>query len=86
MQKHAVSVADAKAHFSELINRVAYGQDEIVITKRGKPVAVIKSASAKGLASAKGWLEEDDAFFSEMKGIVEKRHSRKLRAKEGIKK
>ena len=35
-----VSLADAKAHLSELIDRVEAGED-ICITRRGKPVARI---------------------------------------------
>jgi len=33
-----ISVADTKAHLSELLARIENG-DEIVITRRGKPVA-----------------------------------------------
>ncbi len=33
-----VTLADAKAHLSELVNQVAQG-DAVVITRRGKPVA-----------------------------------------------
>ena len=33
-----VSVAEAKAHLSELLDRVERGE-EVVITRRGKPVA-----------------------------------------------
>lgn len=33
-----INLADAKAHLSELVDRVAAG-DEIDITRRGKPVA-----------------------------------------------
>ena len=35
---HAVNLADAKAHLSELVDRVEAG-DSIDITRRGKPVA-----------------------------------------------
>ncbi len=34
----AISLADAKSHLSELIDRVAQG-DTVEITRRGKPVA-----------------------------------------------
>jgi len=40
----AISLADAKAHLSELVDRVAAG-DSIVITRRGKPVARLTAAS-----------------------------------------
>ncbi len=35
---HTITVADAKAHLSELLGRIENGE-EIVITRRGKPVA-----------------------------------------------
>lgn len=38
---NTVSVAEAKAHLSELLNQVEAGE-EIVITRRGQPVACIK--------------------------------------------
>ena len=40
----AISLADAKAHLSELVDRVEAG-DSIDITRRGKPVARLTSAA-----------------------------------------
>jgi len=40
-----VNLADAKAHLSELIDRVEAG-DSIDITRRGKPVARLTAAAA----------------------------------------
>jgi prevent-host-death family protein len=41
-----VSVAQAKAHLSELLNRVEAGE-EVIITRRGKPVARIQAEQAQ---------------------------------------
>jgi prevent-host-death family protein len=41
-----VTLAEAKAHLSELVERAANG-DEITITRRGRPVARIVSANRK---------------------------------------
>ncbi len=41
-----VTLADAKAHLSELVNRVEAGED-VRITRRGKLVARLTSVSAK---------------------------------------
>src|ERR1700742_5223301 len=41
----AISLADAKAHLSELVDRVEAG-DSIDITRRGKPVARLTAATA----------------------------------------
>ncbi len=44
---HAMSLAQAKAHLSELINTVELGE-EVVITRHGRPVArVLPAAPAK---------------------------------------
>ncbi|MBZ9815173.1 MULTISPECIES: type II toxin-antitoxin system Phd/YefM family antitoxin [unclassified Mesorhizobium] len=41
---HAINLADAKAHLSELVDRVEAG-DSIDITRRGKPVARLTAAA-----------------------------------------
>jgi prevent-host-death family protein len=41
----AISLADAKAHLSELVDRVEDGQS-IAITRRGKPVAQLTTVTA----------------------------------------
>ncbi|MEK6693338.1 MAG: type II toxin-antitoxin system prevent-host-death family antitoxin [Nitrospirota bacterium] len=79
MPRIAVSVADAKKHFSELLNRVAYGHAEVVVTKRGKPVAVLSAPSERGLGSIKGWLGIRDPFFKDIDRILKERHKHKLR-------
>jgi antitoxin (DNA-binding transcriptional repressor) of toxin-antitoxin stability system len=40
MEEKTVTLADAKTHLSELTERAAAGE-EVIITKRGKPVARI---------------------------------------------
>lgn len=35
-----------REHGSEIVNRVAYGDEEIVLTRRGKPIAAIVSLEA----------------------------------------
>ena len=59
MSERSVSVAEAKAHLSELIAAVEAGE-AVVITKRGKAVARLVSETA-ATAPAKidlGWLRE----------------------------
>lgn len=41
---HAMSLAQAKAHLSELLNTVESGE-EVVITRHGRPVARVLPAS-----------------------------------------
>ncbi len=78
--KSEVSIAEAKARFSELVNRVAYGGDRVVITKRGKPIAVLSAHSDKGIGTKEGWLEDSDPFFKDLTEFENRRHLRPLRA------
>ena len=89
MSNREVSVAEAKKHFSELLGRVAYGRERIVISKRGKPMAVLipaNEASAEGsLSRVEGWLEEDDPFFETIDQIVNERSTHLPRASKASK-
>ena len=37
----AVTTAAARKNFSDLINRVAYGKDRVVLTRRNKPLVAV---------------------------------------------
>lgn len=37
----AITTVSARQHFSDLINRVAYGKDRIVLTRRNRPLAAM---------------------------------------------
>lgn len=67
----AVGIADGKKHFSRLIEEAAKGKGEIVVTKRGKPLAVIISyeeyESAKRLEGYRQIMEAREAFIQ--KGV-----------------
>jgi prevent-host-death family protein len=77
MTNREVGVAEAKKHLSELLGRVAYGGERIVISKRGKPMAVLipptESAEEGHLSKVEGWLDSDDPFFEAMGQIVSER-------------
>lgn len=75
MNEKIVNVAEAKKHFSELLGQVAYGKKQILITKRGKPMARLVPAeqNERHLGSARGWLNKDDSFFETMDRIVKNR-------------
>lgn len=38
-----ISTADARKHFADIVNKVAYGKEPIVLTRRGKEVAALVS-------------------------------------------
>jgi len=38
-----ISTADARMNFSDIVNKVAYGNESVVLTRRGKNVAALIS-------------------------------------------
>lgn len=52
---HEVPVTQARAEFAELINRVVYGGERVVVTRHGKPLVALVSAADLGR------LEESEA-------------------------
>ena len=70
----AVNVAEAKRRFSDLLGRVAYGGETVVIMRRGRPMAKLvptgETEEGAGLDAVLGWLEEDDPFFTRVAAIV----------------
>jgi prevent-host-death family protein len=41
-----VPATELREHGSEILNRVAYGDEEVVLTRRGKPIAAIVSLAS----------------------------------------
>jgi len=77
------TVAEAKAHFSELLGEVAHTGRSVLITKRGRPMAKLVPVDADErphLATVKGWLDEDDPFFTAIDEIVAERALHKPRS------
>ena len=80
------SLSDAKAKFSDIINRIIYKKEKILITKKGKKVAVIipidelEKYQEKGLIEASGALADLDDTVDEMVDrIYESREMEKSR-------
>jgi prevent-host-death family protein len=42
---HEVPVTQARAELAELINRVVYGSERVVVTRHGKPLVALVSAA-----------------------------------------
>ena len=71
MKKATVSVAEAKRDLSALLGRVAQGKETITITRHGKPMAVLgPPETSGGLASVRGWLDDNDPFFKDIQRVV----------------
>ena len=77
---NTVSVAEAKKSLSELLGKVAYGNQSFTIVKRGRPMArLVPAAGAPSGLLSKGWMEDDDPFLKIIEDIVAERHSRRPR-------
>jgi prevent-host-death family protein len=75
----ALNVAEAKKQFSDLLGRVAYGGETILILRRGKPMARLvppEDVQRPHLADARGWLEDEDPLFSILEDRARKRGAR----------
>jgi prevent-host-death family protein len=42
---HEVPVTQARAEFADLVNRVVYGGERVVVTRHGKPIVALVSAA-----------------------------------------
>ena len=60
-----------------IIRIVPNRKEEIVITKKGKPMALLLPVKGnnKHLSKAKGWLEEGDPFFKIIESIIKNRNA-----------
>lgn len=56
---HEVPVTQARAELAELINRVVYGGERVVVTRHGKPlIALVSAADLQRLEDAETVPEE----------------------------
>jgi prevent-host-death family protein len=82
-----INVAEAKKKLADLLGRVAYGKETIIITRRGRPMAklvpISQPDSDHHLAKARGWLADDDPFFNQIQTIVKSRSKVKFRNRRG---
>jgi antitoxin Phd len=58
-----ISAADARKKFSNILNRVAYGKESFILTRRGEPLAAIVSIDdLKLLQEIEEQMDIDDAW------------------------
>ena len=80
----SVNVAEAKKRLSDLLGRVAYGGETVLITRRGRPMARLvppeTPEAGEGLADVRGWLEDADPFFGRVDKAVAARSRHRPRA------
>jgi len=80
-----VSIGQVKRDISDLVNRVAYRGERVILTSRGRPKAALVSMEdyarleqervSQELARWQAWLAESEALASE---IMERRHGEPL--------
>lgn len=79
----SLSIAQLKAHLSEVLGEVQHTRTEIVIEKHGKPVAMLvplAGARPQGLLGLVGAFDDVPGFADELDAVV------KARRKEGRRK
>ena len=74
MGRILIGVAEAKRILSDLLGRVAYRKETILITRRGRPMAKLVPVEPHDnqphLADAQGWVDEEDEFFATIETIT----------------
>jgi prevent-host-death family protein len=71
-----ITLTEAKAKFSELINRIIFKKETFVVTKKGRKVAVVipvekyRPEDSDGLIDARGALAELDESIDDMVGQI----------------
>jgi prevent-host-death family protein len=75
--EESINVAEAKEQLSNLLGRVAFGRETILITRRGRPMARLvppdEQTPDTGLGTVRGWLPDDDPYFAAVEDIVNRR-------------
>ncbi|MFI2205299.1 type II toxin-antitoxin system Phd/YefM family antitoxin [Streptomyces sp. NPDC020192] len=84
---YEIPVTQARAELADLINRVVYGGERVVVTRHGKPlVALVSAADLERLdaldAPAEGQVEEQ--IVSSVSGIREAGSARREQQRFGI--
>ena len=72
--EETINVAEAKKRLSNLLGRVAFGRETILITRRGRAMARLippdEQPAEQGLGSVRGWLSHDHPFLAQVDEIV----------------
>jgi prevent-host-death family protein len=59
---NTMTTVKAREHFSEFVNRTAYGKERVILTRRGKSIAVlVPLEDLKLLETAEDLLDVQDA-------------------------
>ena len=68
---YEISVTQARAEFADLINRVVYGGERVVVTRHGKPlVALVSAADLERLAELDAAEEQVISSVSSVREVA----------------
>lgn len=70
---YEIPVTQARAELADLINRVVYGSERVVVTRHGKPLVALVSAADLERLEALGAqaAERDEPVISSVSGVRE---------------
>ncbi|NSC20356.1 type II toxin-antitoxin system prevent-host-death family antitoxin [Streptomyces albus subsp. chlorinus] len=69
---YEIPVTQARAELADLINRVVYGNERVVVTRHGKPlVGLVSAADLERLEAAEGAEAEPEEIISTVSGFRE---------------
>lgn len=57
-----MSTVEARENFSDMINKAAYGNERVVLTRRGKPLVAVLSLAELEALKAKAAESESTSF------------------------
>lgn len=58
-----MSTVEARENFSDMINKAAYGSQEVVLTRRGKPLVAVVSLEELSALKAKAAASEPSSVY-----------------------
>ena len=58
-----ISTAEARKNFSDIVNKVAYGKEPVIVTRRGEGIAALVSMDElKLLQQIEDYIDIEDAY------------------------
>jgi antitoxin (DNA-binding transcriptional repressor) of toxin-antitoxin stability system len=71
-----VTIANFKSHLSELMGRVSFKKETLLVTRHGRALVRISPPEEppKHLSRVRGWLNDSDPFFKYLSDIVRARN------------
>ncbi|GGX68310.1 type II toxin-antitoxin system Phd/YefM family antitoxin [Streptomyces fructofermentans] len=67
---YEIPVTQARAELADLINRVVYGAERVVVTRHGKPlVALVSAADLERLEKLDAAAEADERVIGALSGV-----------------